>query len=147
LYLNDAKNISMKKISFLRNTFFSIVTIFICSVSFAQTKPQPITEQDVLTLLCHKWEYKEYISDGMKLPYPRKWIDAYLLFKSDGTIIKRENDEDFVGKWSYSHKRLTITIEFKEGKERLRIKNISDTEFMFHSYDDPANFNIKMLRL
>jgi hypothetical protein len=105
--LAKSKNI---KYSVMRNIFFSILTLFICSVSFAQTKPQPITEQDVLTLLCHKWEYKEYISDGMKLPYPRKWIDAYLLFKSDGTIIKRENDEDFVGKWSYNHKRLIITI-------------------------------------
>lgn len=130
----------------MRNIISSLVALVICSVSFAQTKPQPITEQDVLTSLCHKWEYKEYIADGMKLPYPGKWIDAYLLFKSDGTIIKRENDEDFVGKWSYNHKRLTITIEFKEGKERLRIKNLSDTELMLHSYDDPANFNIKMVK-
>ena len=127
---------------------FSLFTIILvaCSVSFAQMRTQPMTEQEVVTLLCNKWEYKEYTADGKKLPYPGKWIDAYLLFKSDGTIIKREDGEDFVGKWSYNHNRITVTIEFKKEKERLRIKNISDTEFMFHSYDDPANFNITMLR-
>jgi hypothetical protein len=130
----------------MRNIFLSIVTFFICSVSLAQTKQQPITEQDVLTLLCHKWEYKEFMSDGQKLPYPRKWIDAFLLFKSDGTIIKRENDEDIIGKWSYSHKKLLITIEFQKEKERWRIQNISDTEFMFREYNGPPGFSTVMLR-
>lgn len=130
----------------MRNIFFSIAALFICSVSFAQTNQQPMTEQEVLTLLCHKWEYKEYLSDGQKLPYPGKWIDAYLLFKSDGTIIKREDGEEIAGKWSYNHKRIILTIEFKNEKERLRIKNISTTEFMYREYDEPPGFSIVMIR-
>jgi dipeptidyl aminopeptidase/acylaminoacyl peptidase len=131
----------------MRNIFSSIVALVICSVSFAQTNIQPMTEQEVLTLLCHKWEYKEYLSDGQKLPYPRKWIDASLLFKSDGSIIKREDDKDVTGIWSYNHKRLLITIEFQKEKERWRIQNISEKEFMFREYNDPPGFSTVMLRV
>lgn len=130
----------------MKNIILSIITLVISSVSFAQTTPPPLTEQEVITLLCHKWTYKEFLSDGQKLPYPGKWIDAYLLFKSDGTIIKRENDQELMGTWSYNHKRIMITIEFKKEKERWRIQSMSDTEFMFREYGDPPGFSTVMKR-
>lgn len=130
----------------MKNIVLSIITLVIGSVSFAQTTSPLLTEQEVISLLSHKWTYKEYLSDGQKLPYPGKWIDAYLLFKSDGTLIKRENGQEFLGTWSYHHKRIMITLEFQKEKERWRIQRISDTEFMFREYSGPPGFSTVMMR-
>ncbi len=131
----------------MKHISFFTIALVVCSVSFAQTKVQPMTEQEVITLLCHKWKYTGFESDGLKLPLPRKWMDAYLLFKSDGTIIKNEDGEDIIGKWTYEHKKVTLKIEDKKGTEKLKIIKITDTEFISHSSIDPVRTNITMIRI
>lgn len=122
------------------------MAVLISASSFAQAKSQLLTEEDIRTMLCQKWEYVEFQTDGPKLPPPAKWIGAFLLFNSDGTYTRREEGEDYTGKWSYDHKKLTLKIEDSKLKERWRIKKLTDTELLIHSSADPANFNIKMQR-
>jgi len=108
--------------------------LFAVAIFFSQSvTAQGITEQEVKSMLCHKWKYSglRMGSQNLPLPSPERLGGLYLEFKADGTTLRTGNDEDIPGKWSYTHKTLTIQIEDKIGKFKYKITSLTDSQFIY----------------
>ena len=124
-----------------------IFTIINSQAVFAQTKPQSQTEQEIKTMLCHKWKLTHMETQGERNSLPPDMGESYMLLKSDGTLIETDEGKDYQGKWAYDHKTMTLKTDDKDGVEKHKIIKITDTELIIKSKFDGMAMNMIMKRI
>jgi len=122
------------------------VFLFITASSFAQ-KDTTRSEQEVKTLLCHKWKVTHIEMNGQKIPLPPELGESSLEIIADGTLIEKDATEEIKGKWSYDHKTKILTTDDRDGIIKHVILKISETELIFKSEVDGTEMNLIMKRL
>ena len=94
-------------------TFLSICTLAallgISPEVFAQTK-SPKTEQDTITMLCHKWQPISMKVNDKSVPLEKEDSLLYIIFNKDGTFIDYFEGDSPTNKWTYDHKTKMIKM-------------------------------------
>ena len=117
---------------------FFILLLILSLSSFSQSKP---TEQQIKTMLCHKWKVSTIESQGEKLPAEE---DVYITFRKDGTFIdSQEGGKPSDNKWTYNHKTTTLTT----GDVSKKILRITEKELKLSAKMDGQNMILTLKRV
>jgi hypothetical protein len=124
--------------------------IFCCASllsAFSQDASKPLAEQDVKSLLCHKWNLSYLEGMGKKISVPGKSPQLLLEFVKDGTLNEKAGKKNYTGKWSYNHDTHIITTNDQDGKEEYTIVNISEAELVIRNKFKRVIVNLGMQRV
>jgi hypothetical protein len=106
----------MKYLSVLFALFFSLLTVNV------KAQSKPLSNEETISLLCHKWQAIEIRGGGKKMPIPPN--GDYMLLKSDFSY--EENQDGTIGKGSWKYVAATKKIIFSSGNE-YTVKSITTT--------------------
>ena len=107
--------------------YFSIFFILLSFLSFNAHGQPKLTEQEVKSMLCHKWQVLSMEVEGEQMSADE---EIYITFLANGTFIdSQEGDQSSKSKWTYSHNTMTVTT----GGVAKRILNIDDKQLKFKS--------------
>jgi len=134
----------------MRNLLFIFILVlpFVSSsTAFSQTKTPPKTEQEIKTLLCHKWKLTAMEAKGQKVELPPDMGNSFVSFKNDGTLVETDEGKDYQGRWTYDHRTMTLTTNDKDGIENQKIVKISEVELIIKSKWQEITMNLIMKRV
>jgi len=102
-----------------------IVFTMLSSNAFSQSNVQNKSEEEIKILLCQKWKLMRFEAQGKPISLPSASKEFYMIFKTGGGFKKVDTGE-FEGKWRYSHKTRTLSIDDDwEGARTYKIVNIT----------------------
>jgi hypothetical protein len=106
-----------------------------------------LQEQDVRSLLCHKWNLAYLEGLGKKISVTGKSPQLLLQFNNDGTLNESSGKKNYSGKWSYNHSTHLITTDDQDGREEYTIVTLSVEELVIRSKFKGVKFNMGMQRV
>lgn len=109
----------MKKYTLLLIILFSLK-------GYAQTTLAQLTEQEIKTMICHKWKLSYLEGKGKKMNISDNILKLYLGFKPDGSLYEIQGKKNYSGTWTYNHDTYTIVTDDRDGKENWNIVSITD---------------------
>lgn len=107
----------------MKNKFLLLAALLLISPFVLKAQVATLSEKEVLSLLCQKWQVSQITSGPRKMNV--KPGSDYMLFNSDFTREKKEDGKITKAKWSYSHSGKKITFD---DSDEYRIKEISSSE-------------------
>jgi len=114
----------------------SVLFAVLGSITFAQPSKTK-TEQEIKSMLCHKWHLTYVEAKGKKMPAPNDTNNDFVLFKPDGTLTEMEvGKERRPGKWTYNHSDMTLKIDDADGIDVNKIVKITSTDLVLQSKFD-----------
>ena len=93
---------------------------------------QPKTEQEVRSLLCHKWKVTHMETAERKVAVPAEY-ELYMDIRSNGTLIELEPEGEHNGKWKYEHETRTFITDDDDGIKKHEVIKINEKEFIIKS--------------
>ena len=105
---------------------FLFFILFLLHPGFSQASFKQFSEQQIRSLLCHKWKLSFLEGMGKKVAVPESVPKLYLGFKPDGSLYEIEGKKNYSGTWTYKHATFTLTTNDQDGKENYSIENITD---------------------
>jgi hypothetical protein len=118
--------------------------VFLALLSFssvtasAQSKP---TEQQIRSLICHKWKAAAMELQGKEIPMTVE--EMYIAFLPDGTYVSSQEGYKSSGKWVYIHNTRTVIT----GGILKKIVAIDDKQLKFRSKMDGQEVIVTMNRI
>ena len=108
--------------------FFTVLA----SSAFNAIGQSKLTEQEVKTLLCHKWKLVIMEVQGEQHNVDD---DLFLTFLKDGTFIDSQDGNKPQKKWTYNHSTMTVKAVgafkiLKIDDKGLKLKPIEDKEII-----------------
>ena len=92
-----------------KHIFLALFLVFITAATLsAQTTASPRTEQEIKSLLCHKWQIRILNVAGEDLPMEPGDEKSFVTYFKDGTFLVESQDGNEKDKWIYNHKNKSI---------------------------------------
>jgi len=130
----------------LKTLLFALLVTLLNTISFSvlgQTAHSQKSEQEVLNMLCHKWQPISLKINGEIIPTEKADSALYIIFRKDGTFIDYFEGNSPSNKWTYNHKTMTITMVNQPGKIFL----INDKELVLAYKKDGISSILTLRRL
>jgi hypothetical protein len=125
---------------------FLFTLFLLSSVASSEVYGQAKTEQEVKTLLCHKWLLTHMEVEGEKVEVDEEMSDSYLVFKKDGSLSEMNGSTTIASRWTYDHKNKTVSTG-DEGQEKFKLVKITNTELILQTDVDDMVMNLIMKRI
>lgn len=119
-----------------------ILSFILLNIVSANDKVTKFTEQEIKTLLCHKWKLTFLEYKGNKKEIPSKLPESHILFLPDGRLEEYEGKTKYTGTWSYNHTTKTITTIDKDGNEKHAIIELGNELFIMNGKYKGFTFNM-----
>jgi len=121
--------------------YLFIFFILLASSSFDAIGQSSLTEQEVKTMLCHKWQAMTMEIQGEKISADE---DLYITFLKNGTFIdSQEGNNEPNEKWTYTHSTMTITT----GGIIKKILKIDDKQLKLRTKMEGQNTIVTLKRV
>jgi|GEM_PF-3683181 len=130
----------------LKTLLFALLVTLLNTISFSvlgQTAHSQKSEQEVLNMLCHKWQPISLKINGEIIPTEKADSALYIIFRKDGTFIDYFEGNSPSNKWTYNHETMTITMVNQPGKIFL----INDKELVLAYKKDGISSILTLRRL
>lgn len=127
----------MKKI-----ILFTFLLASISSTIFANDVINKLSEQEIKTMLCHKWKLTFLEFKGKKKDIPANVPASFIGFLPDGTFYQLDGKQKYNGTWTYSHSTKTITTIDKDGTEKHAIVDLGNDIFVMNGKYKGFVFNM-----
>lgn len=119
-----------------------LLTAFVYSGIYANDAITSLSEQQLKTMLCHKWKLTFLEYQGKRKEIPQNVPASYIGFLSDGTMYQIEGKMNYKGTWTYNHATKTITTIDKDGTELHTIVELNDQQFVMNGKYKGYIFNM-----
>lgn len=117
---------------------FLAILSFLSFYAHGQSK---LTEQEVKSMLCHKWQPVSMEVEGEQISLDE---ELYITFLANGTFIEfQEGDQASKSKWTYNHNTMTVTT----GGVAKKILRIDDKQLKFKSNMDGQTAIVTLKRV
>ena len=127
----------------MKKIFLSVIlTTILFATTNASDALNTLSEQQVKTMLCHKWKltYLEY--KGKKKDIPTNVPESFIGFLADGTLYQTEGKMKYTGTWTYNHATKTVTTIDKDGTEKHTIVDLGKDLFVMNGKYKGFVFNM-----
>lgn len=103
--------------------FFFIIISSLLSIHSSAQNSLHKTKEEVINLLCRKWQMEEMESEGkiVKMPSAHTW---YYNFSPEGTVLFTTDGEDTKQYWKYDDLANIIAIKEDENADRKDVFEI-----------------------
>lgn len=119
-----------------------ILLVILFFSTLAKDSFSTLTETQVNTLVCHKWELSFLEYKGKKKEIPAKLPKSFLQFLANGNLQEFEGSKKYDGKWTYNHATKIITTIDKDGTEAHTIINLTNDELIMNGKYQGFTFNM-----
>lgn len=127
----------------MQKTIALFLLIFsLSTIGFSQSAVSKLTEAQIKTAICHKWQLSYLEGKGRKINIPKNKATLILGFTNDGKLFESDGNKEYKGTWTYNHASLTITTNDKDGDEKHVVVDVTNDQLILKSKFKGIPFNM-----